>query len=765
MDCHRYLLSVLTAKHLDLQYSISKSRPFTVHKLITDESVREFINKDITKSILSKHHQMSASSSSANHPLLHHPLSSSSASHHTQYSINDQFSSSSPNDAVPAADPSIDGLSPFQFTRNLYSDPPDAICTDPHGFTESKRIQNNMSSYTTIDVDTIMCPQCNGQVPGHRYTEHVATCYAATHSYYEQDMRLNVDSALNGHGCDTAECRPSEGTSYSNRHRRKRTFSEMVRVDELLFSTPYRARCVPPNPLELKLEEQSESDIEAVSALCPPDIGDRKKVVAQLIRKEKRFNLGRRGTAKSKGSPPSERKELEVFHKIFTKLVPKEEFSSSPSTDSDDGGHRGDGHLIGGGHQGDGGELVSSTKMEESDDVEEDEDDDDEDSDDDKPIALNLKNSASQSAQQSGPQSPKSPNTYNLRTRSPPKSSLNKGPDGDSPQSASDRTDRSMSMSSSKQSVESTASPLNSRMTKQQKYSEEYREMHRTFKRYYGEHRARERKRRQRMELRMRRNADKLVAEQFGSAHAHFERDRAALDRLYGYLQRESKAMGRRTPLTRYPLSVQRSKDVLDLMLKFKVRAKHCGFVYDGVRPVEGVKEEEEQKTMRMAVDKEEEEEEGRPKGEGAEKEEALQFEYYCHRRLDRKGVCADHGDWRRKRYGELVSRMKEEIEGIFILKCALKHSEGLLAESGRQREMMKAQQDKFAAKELCAAKYDLIGYFSSEDVMDPAVSITVDPSQTDIDLLLQSRFSDAIHRPGAAVENVARNAVVHPNH
>merc|ERR1719242_881706 len=229
------------------------------------------------------------------------------------------------------------------------------------------------------------------------------------HVYYEQDAHLKTDSEW--------------------RYSRKRTFSEFSRstalsADDLLFSR-HRSRCVPTNPLSLKLEEQSESDVEAVSALCPPDINDRKKVVAQLIRKQNRFNLQKRTSSKNKGSLPSERKELEVFHKIFTKMVPKEEFSSSPSTDTepfevDTKYTKSD--EVGNGRNGD-HEIKGNTKrnkMEESDDVDEEDDDDEDDSDDDKPIALNLKNHG----KQSGSQSPKSPNnnTYNLRTRSPQKS-------------------------------------------------------------------------------------------------------------------------------------------------------------------------------------------------------------------------------------------------------------------------------------------------------------------------------------------------------
>merc|ERR1719242_2557575 len=390
------------------------------------------------------------------------------------------------------------------------------------------------------------------------------------HVYYEQDAHLKTDSEW--------------------RYSRKRTFSEFSRstalsADDLLFSR-HRSRCVPANPLSLKLEEQSESDVEAVSALCPPDINDRKKVVAQLIRKQNRFNLQKRGNSKNKGSPPSERKELEVFHKIFTKMVPKEEFSSSPSTDTEPFEH--DKSTENDNDDDDGGNELNrnrnrnhtkSTKMEESDELDDEEDDDDEDdSDDDKPIALNLKNSG----KHSGSQSPKSPNnnTYNLRTRSPQKQ---RDPPSlrDTPQS-----ERSVSISSkhSVDSAQSTASPLNSRMTKQQKYKEEYREMHRTFKQFYRDHRVRERKRRQRMEMRSKRNANKLVSDTFERESELFERDRSELDRLYGYLQRESKAMAQRTPFTRYPLSIQHSKDVLDLMLKFKIRTKHCGFIYDAPR-------------------------------------------------------------------------------------------------------------------------------------------------------------------------------------
>merc|ERR1711972_162492 len=104
-------------------------------------------------------------------------------------------------------------------------------------------------------------------------------------------------------------------------------------------------------------------------------------------------------------------------------------------------------------------------------------------------------------------------------------------------------------------------------------------------------------------------------------------------------------------------------------------------------------------------------------------------------------------------------------IEGIFIMKCALRHSQGLLEESAEQMESMKRDRDKFAAKELCAGRYDLIGYFSTEEVIDPAVSVQVDTAQTDVDALLQSRFSSAIHPPTVTVDDVARNAIVYPVH
>merc|ERR1712032_715586 len=141
---------------------------------------------------------------------------------------------------------------------------------------------------------------------------------------------------------------------------------------------------------------------------------------------------------------------------------------------------------------------------------------------------------------------------------------------------------------SSKQSVDSaqsTASPLNanSRMSKQDQYRQEYRDMHRRIREYYQEIERREQKKKDNIDTD---STNGVGIGAYGPEHVLFEKDRATLDRLYGYLQRDWKVMGQRTPLTRYPLSAKHSKDVLNLLLKFKVRTRHCGFHYDQPREI-----------------------------------------------------------------------------------------------------------------------------------------------------------------------------------
>merc|ERR1712176_1729509 len=158
-----------------------------------------------------------------------------------------------------------------------------------------------------------MCPNCDGQIPTVHYMAHIEQCYAAKHAQYEQRNDVKAKANI-----------------------KKDKIS--MEMDDLLFSTPYKSECYPLNPLESKIDEQSESDIETVSCLCPPDINDRKKVIAQLIKTKKKyefdhctFSLQHCDDAKKK--KPQQAKELEMWHKVYTRLIDQndDDLSSSPS--------------------------------------------------------------------------------------------------------------------------------------------------------------------------------------------------------------------------------------------------------------------------------------------------------------------------------------------------------------------------------------------------------------------------------------------------
>ena len=177
---------------------------------------------------------------------------------------------------------------------------------------DDNQLQNNLSSYATLSVDTTMCLNCNGQIPTTNYLPHIEQCYQSHHVHYEQQRDFM--------------------RNFKDEQKVKNQSKSLLNSSDLLFSTNFQSICYPPNPLESKIEEQSESDLETISALCPPDINDRRKVISQLIKKRAKYAY------KPQQQSPTQHKELEMFHKVYSRMVENENeaISSSPSEEEEE---------------------------------------------------------------------------------------------------------------------------------------------------------------------------------------------------------------------------------------------------------------------------------------------------------------------------------------------------------------------------------------------------------------------------------------------
>eukprot|EP00484_Ammonia_sp_Unknown_P029910 CAMPEP_0197049704 /NCGR_PEP_ID=MMETSP1384-20130603/24777_1 /TAXON_ID=29189 /ORGANISM="Ammonia sp." /LENGTH=765 /DNA_ID=CAMNT_0042482021 /DNA_START=231 /DNA_END=2528 /DNA_ORIENTATION=- len=631
-DCHRYLLSCVFAKQLDLKYNIGRAKPFLPRKLITDAQAIEFINNDVSRSIFRKYYQDADYQSSLMH----------------------------------------DGS-----TFNEY--------TEHHPET----VQNNMSGYITMSVDTTMCLNCNGQIPTVQYMQHIEQCYDTEHTHYEQKNDIFTE-------------------------RNAKMPAPSLSADEILFSSKYQAVCVPPNPLETKVEEQSESDAEAVSALCPPDINDRRKVVASLVKsKQNRFGEQRKTMHTVQTSSG---KQLEIFEKMYASLIPQQDEewpSSSPSASGseDDATKRFGAH------------SRKKNESDEDDEDEEDEDDDDDD-DDDIPIAQNIRNQKHNESERV-----RESRAYNLRTRSSMKTSAT--------------TTTSVSPKLKREENEKRQQN-ESRHGKEKEPQKRFRDLQGAFKTFYRRKKVCGLKQKMKAYMKVRKNANKLVSDTSDRYCKRIEADKQALNKLYGMIiNHDRNAIAEFAPFSRYAASLNYSKHLLTQLMECGdlVKTKHCGFVYEEIKrsskrheaehagkettDCEQDHEGNEQKTMRMEVDQNENDDE--------HESDATEYECYCHAKLNANGLCAIHKHWRRQTYKQLVERLTREIEQIFVCKCMIAQTEERLMEDEKLRESAQI-----------VPMYDtLLNSDNRHKELDawirPCVSPQVDAQAADIEYLLPS--------------------------
>lgn len=653
IQSHQYLISCLFSKLLDLTYNISKSKPFLPKKIISDHEARHFINQDIAINLYNKYYI-----NNTNTPSLSNRATINSLSLLTN---NTDTNNSNPDHILNNAQ---------QSTYNIYNN-------------DDQKLQNNLSSYSTLTVDTTMCLNCNGQIPTINYLNHIEQCYQSDHVHYEHQhdlyQQLNKDEKLKSHS------------------------KTLLNANDILFSTDYHSICYPPNPLEHKMEEQSESDLETISALCPPDINDRRKVISQLIKKKTKYAYKPQQTA------PTQHKELEMFHKVYSKMVEGEnETISSPPSEEEE-------------------EESDYPEDIEDDDVDMDEtsnndgdtpsndqdgtnnnnteDSDDEDDDDDIPIAqklLNQKNNEKNKSKSESQLKPKSPiinnntndnmdnyrgRSYNLRTRSPAK------PIKRLPTKASNANQSPNKKVSTKSEEKKTNhEPINnannnintSSLTKKQKYRMEYNQLTKSFKNYHHHSKIHRLKKKQKVYLKRREDKDKgkVVVDFIDRYSIRIQQDKQMIKEIYDIISKDSN-IERLTRSSRYPLSINYSKQLLSKLINCNIKTKHCGFIYEEPQQINSKqenkelnKDNDEEKTMRMEVDHQTEQNndtqmsETKEQQKDKEDDEEIKLEYYCHKKLNKNGVCPDHKNWRIQKYQSLINKLKKEIEQLFLLKC-----------------------------------------------------------------------------------------------
>ena len=540
-------------------------------------------------------------------------------------------------------------------------------------------LANNLHSYSTISVDTTMCKNCGGQIPTSKYLQHIEQCLVSKHARYEQ-----------------------QNDAYRQQQQQNDEHIRSMKMDDLLFSTPYKSQCHPQNPLESKIDEQSESDIEAVSILCPPDINDRRKVIAQLIKKKKRYELNTNNRGAIKASESLRSKELEMWHKVYTRLVPQSELSSSPSSVEHDEVMQKYMNINAKQHS-------NKRIVDDSDDDEDEEEDDDDDDDDDDyiPIAQNLKNQNQQKNENETDE--KTEGTamyYNFRIRTPT------NPPNVSPKISSIAP---LSLSHTKNDVKE-----DNLLTKKEKYKQDYDKMHDRIKKYYRRKRMRRMKKRQKMKY-------KVKEDGFDRYCAVIESDKATIERLYEILNKESNIHDRFAPFCSVPASTKASKQLLRDMMDCDIKTKHCGYLYDTPRKIN---ESEEEKSMKMEVDDD-------------ENEDVMdKYEYFCHHRLDKHGLCPVHQNWRKEKYTELVNNLKKETEQLFGLNCILRKTNNMIVDDTERERLM---QKESASALVSALKNNSMDLLNGLEHLSPCCSIKIDSAEIDIDFLLESAFNDEI--------------------
>merc|ERR1712176_1106681 len=362
-----------------------------------------------------------------------------------------------------------------------------------------------------------MCPNCDGQIPTVHYMAHIEQCYAAKHAQYEQRNDVKAKANI-----------------------KKDKIS--MEMDDLLFSTPYKSECYPLNPLQSKIEEQSESDIESVSCLCPPDINDRKKVIASLIRKQNKYECNAKYKQQCE-SIEERSKELEIWHKVFTKMVPENDLSSSPSP-------------IPIGHCNVDASMPTYLSMqsvqlhEENGDSEEEEEDEEEDSDDDIPIAQNLKKQNSQNG------------SHEIDTNEKIETVMN------------EPVQQELSLPDDVELKEDNASNV-------ELYKQDYDKMHARFKRYYRRKKMKRMKKRHIRKLKLKQTGNyKLLSDKCDRYSVCVEKDKEIIGKLYGIFNKEA-INDRFAPFCSFASSMKASKQLMRDMKECDVKTQHCGFLYD----------------------------------------------------------------------------------------------------------------------------------------------------------------------------------------
>ena len=701
-------------------YNISKCKPFLPQKIISDDEVKEFINKDISMSILNKYYHNNNGNQSLSNRITINSLS-----------INNHNES---NNNINTENDTINKVS----TYNIYKQD------------ENNKLQNNLPSYSTINIDTTMCLNCNGQIPTTQYLPHLEKCYQSSHVEYEQNNDIFTQVK-------------------DNKNDLKYYTDNLLNVDDLLFSTPYQAICIPANPLEIKIEEQSESDIETVSALCPPDINDRKKVIAGLIKKKNRYAY------KPKQSPPTQHKELEMFHKVYTKLVEqqKDDWDSAPQSIEDTEEEEEDEYDDDVDDDVEMQDIKTQKQENGSNDKEHlinnnTEDSDDDDDDDDIPIAQNLRNQNEKNKKienGSGLQTNgngngnnkninndaekfRSPRGYNLRTRSPTKPAKQMASNSSTQQTPKKKNSNGMDEVKTNHEPSTNNNNLNgnnnsnSSLSRKQKYKLEYKQMTNSFKKFNRYNKLSRMKRKQKMFIKREKNANKLVSDILDRYSQRIEKDKKIIKDIYDIINRDCN-IHRVTRASRYRLNINYSKNLLDQLINCSMKTRHCGFIYKEPITKRPKKEDDgnngkqenddECKTMRMEVDDKEKGNDNKNNNDDKDDkddEDEFFYEYYCHEKLNRNGTCPIHKNWRKETYKQLKEKLKEEIEKLFIYGCIIKQTKQLLRMDMANERFI--QHEYLANDEVFNNDMDLFDY---NGILNPCVSLQNDATQSDIDI------------------------------
>eukprot|EP01083_Nonionella_stella_P077287 210962_1 len=505
-------------------------------------------------------------------------------------------------------------------------------------------MRDRMAQYSMqlMDVCSIMCLNCNGQITTNDYMKHINQCYATRHVFYEQTLERPQDTS---------------GGAVSFDH------------DDLLFATSYKSECVPPNPLEMDLNEESELESDALSV---PDISDRKKVLKHLIQNKHKNKC----LPKRRSSHEIDTASNPIYDKIYAQLLPELN------------------------------QMESNQEHEEDEEDEEEEEEEDEDDDDDIPIAQNIIKMDSRSTISRG-------YNYNLRQRP----------------CAAPITPKPPHFISKRQVTEDANDPF------------KYKKMEHKFKRYYKENKMRKLKRKQKeyqMKVKCKKNHNK------NKYNARFESDKRIINQLYSVIT----AMAKRKHL----LSMHKSKQLLNKLMQcnaHKLKLKHCGYLLDDIVSNDPNHEHNEQKTMRMELDHEDEED------SDMHQKEHRKYLYFCHEKVNSNGLCSIHNNWRAQRYTQLIAKLRDEMEQIFLLKCALKEMKKLWKNDKERHRLM--HKDRQSQLEQCFK--DSLVAMDDNDISS-CISIKPLATQTDIDSLLQ--LDASIHRD--TLQNIENNAVLFPN-